>query len=67
MMLASVALGFLTVRVSGDRLTFSTVSIEATGSNIGAKFWAFIPVVGLVVGIDRATIKTRAIITKPTQ
>jgi hypothetical protein len=59
--------GLLPVRDTGDDVTFATVSIEPTGSNIGAKFWAFIPVVGLVVGIDRTTTKTRAIIANPAQ
>jgi hypothetical protein len=42
-------------------------SIEGNGSNIGARVWAFIPVVGLVAGIDRTTSKTRAIIMNPAQ
>jgi hypothetical protein len=53
----------------GDCVAFVTASIEGTGSNIGARVWAFIPVVvvSLLLDIDRTTTKTKAIITNPAQ
>jgi hypothetical protein len=57
-----VALGFLPVTIG------ASIAIAAgTVSNIGAKFWAFIPVVVGDFGIDRTTSNARAISTKPAQ